>query len=314
MALRSPSKKIVENTRLSAYTTFKLGGPCKGLIHCQTPEELIEAVRELHEQRVNFILMGGGSNLVVCDAGLDCHVIRYYSQIPYVQEDNGKISVSGSTILDDLVVHAAELGLEGINTCSGIPGTVGGAVVGNAGAFGKQIGDVITKATLLSKDGVLKTVTAQELGFSYRHSKLKETNDIVVEATLSLKEGDTAELLKEREDLLKLRHEKHPDLAKEPCAGSFFRNIEPTSKAERRQATGYFLEQAGGKKLKAGGAYIYSKHANIIIKGKNCSAKDVFELSQKMAALAKEHFNLDLVREVRFVGKIDGMPADNRDI
>src|SRR6185436_2116962 len=102
MTLRSPSKKFIENARLSAYTTFKLGGPCKGLIHCQTPEELIEAVREFREQRADVILMGGGSNLVVCDGGLDCYVIRYFSPTPYIQEDNGKISVSGSTVLDDL--------------------------------------------------------------------------------------------------------------------------------------------------------------------------------------------------------------------
>jgi len=305
-----PGKKLHKHAKLSDYTTFRLGGACRFLIECETPQDLIDTVLELNKSKSEFILIGGGSNLVVSDEGLNCHVIRYFSKAPLIVENEAEMTVTGSTILDDLVIFAAEIGLFGINTCSGIPGTVGGAVVGNAGAFGKQIGDVVVKATLLSKDGTVKEVTGKDLGFTYRHSKLKETDEIVVDVTLSLNEADAAELLKEREDILALRHEKHPDLSKEPCAGSFFRNIEPTSKAGARQAAGWFLEQAGGKSLKAGGAYIYPKHANIIIKGKSASAKDVFDLSQKMAQLAKEKFNLDLVREVRFVGKIDGMPDE----
>ncbi|HLF18456.1 MAG TPA: UDP-N-acetylmuramate dehydrogenase [Candidatus Omnitrophota bacterium] len=308
------SHEIIKNARLSDYTTFRLGGACKGLINCETPRQLIDAVKELYAKKEKFILIGGGSNLVVADEGLDCHVIRYFSKTPYIEEGDNSLTVSGSTILDDLAVFAAELGYEGINTCSGIPGTVGGAVVGNAGAFGKQIGDMVKSVSLLSSSGTLRTAQAKECGFSYRHSKLKETGDIVVDVTLSFKEGDPAELLKEREGILKTRHEKHPDLAQEPCAGSFFRNIEPTSKAGKRQATGWFLEQAGGKSLKSGGAYIFPKHANIIIKRKNGTAKDVFELHKMMAALAKEKFNLDLIREVRFVGKIHGMPKSVKSI
>ena len=152
------------------------------------------------------------------------------------------------------------------------------------------------------------------LGFKYRYSDLKCSNDIVVEATLELKSGDKDALLKEREEILQTRKEKHPDLTKEPCAGSFFRNIEPTSAAGKREAAGWFLDQAGGKELKAGGAYIFDKHANIIIKGDHCTAKDVFDLSQKMAALAKDKHDLELVREVRFVGNIPDKPGDTTDI
>jgi len=308
----------MKSSPLSQYTTFRLGGPCRGLILCETPIELIEAVQELSQKGSKFILIGGGSNLVVSDEGLDCHVIRYYSATPLIKEDEESIIVSGSTLLDDLVIYAAELGYEGINTCSGIPGTVGGAVVGNAGAFGKQIGDVVKSVTVLrpdkKKNYTLHKLTASEIGFSYRHTKLKESDDIVVDVTLALRPGEPADLLMEREGLLAQRKEKHPDLSKEPCAGSFFRNIEPSSQAGRRQATGWFLDQVGGKKLKSGGAYIYPKHANIIIKGKKCTAKDVLDLSHQMAALVKKEFNLDLVREVRFVGKIPGMPSDVKTI
>ena len=129
---------------------------------------------------------------------------------------------------------------------------------------------------------------------------------VVVSVTLKLETADRDELLKERAEILATRKSKHPDLSKEPCAGSFYRNIEPTSKAGKRQAAGWFLDLAGGKELSCGGAYIYPKHANIIIKGDQCSAEDVFLLSKKMQNLAKEKFDLDLIREVRFVGSFKG--------
>jgi UDP-N-acetylmuramate dehydrogenase len=313
MNLHSFSKhhiKVIEEAKLADYTTFRLGGPCKGLIDAQTPEELIEAVKHLAEEGHEYILIGGGSNLVVSDAGLNCYVIRYASTSTLIDRKDAALAVSAATSLDDLALYAAENGLEGINYCSGIPGTVGGAVVGNAGAFGKQIGDVLEQATLLSRQGKLKRVKQKHLGLSYRHSNLKKSDDIVVDVTLKLKAGDKQVLLEEREGFLKLRRQKHPDLSKEPCAGSFFRNVEATSSADIRQAAGWFLDQAGAKALTHGGAYVFDKHANIIIKGEGTSAQDVYELSQKMSTLIKNVYNLDLVREVRFVGKIPGMPNE----
>ncbi len=314
----TPSEKLKIPVKykepLRLYTTFQLGGPCRGLITCQTPEQIEQAVDDLNRQTLPFILIGGGSNIVVADNGIDCFVLRYVSETPLINRDGNDLIVSGSTILDHLVQYALEQGLEGINYASGIPGTVGGAVVGNAGAFGKQIGDVVKQVTLLTRQGKKKTVGPEALGFSYRDSNIKQSGDMVLSVRLALKPGDKNKLLEERKETLAIRHEKHPDLATEPCAGSFFRNIEPTSKAGKRQATGWFLEQAGGKDLRHGGAYIFSKHANIIVKGKDCKAQDVYELSRKMAKLAKDAFNLDLVREVRFVGLFTDMPPDAQDV
>ena len=303
---------IQANVSLSQFTTFRLGGPCRGLIQCQAPSQLKDIVQYFTQEQLPFIVIGGGSNLVVSDKGLDCYVIRYSSDVPSIEIVGTDIIVTGSTNLDTLAFFVAQHGLEGINYTSGIPGTVGGAVVGNAGAFGKQIGDVLKAATLLTKTGIEREVGPKDLGFTYRHSKLKETGDLVLTVRLGLKQGHRDALLKEREEILKIRHEKHPDLKKEPCAGSFFRNIEPTSKAGKRRATRWFLEEAGGKNLSHGGAKIFSKHANIIVKGKNCTAQDVFELHKKMAAVVKEKFGLDLVREVLFVGKFSGGPAVNK--
>lgn len=288
---------------LSAYTTFQLGGPCKALIECATPDELIQIVQELNKEGMSFLLIGGGSNLVVSDDGLNTTVIRYVSSSPLIERHGNDIIVSASTILDDLAIFCLEDGLNGLNFTTGIPGTVGGAVVGNAGAWGQQVGDVLKSALILDHQGHTKTIGPADFGFTYRHSHLKDTHDIVVSVTFTLKPSDPIVLAQERAEILKKRAEKHPCVSTQPCAGSFFRNIEPTSKAERRQAAGWFLEEAGGKQLKVGGAYVFDKHANIIIKGPSATAQDVHDLHLKMIEIVKEKFGLELSREVRFAGK-----------
>jgi UDP-N-acetylmuramate dehydrogenase len=242
---------------------------------------------------------------VISDHGLDTTVIRYVSPTPLIERNGNNITVSASTVLDDLALFCVDEGLTGLNYTTGIPGTVGGAVVGNAGAWGKQVGDVLKSAVILDNQGKIKTVGPDYFAFSYRHSHLKESNEIIVSVTFMGMPGDPIILAQERAEILKKRAEKHPDLSTQPCAGSFFRNIEPTSKAERRQASGWFLEEAGGKDLKVGGAYIFDKHANIIIKGPHATAQNVHDLHLKMIAVVKEKFALQLIREVRFVGKFN---------
>ncbi len=306
-----PSPKSIPQAKLCDYTTFRLGGPCRLLIECATPDELKNTIRALSKDKTPFILIGGGSNLVVSDQGLDVVVIRYVSASPLIERNGDDVTVAASTELDALALYSVEEGLEGFVYTSGIPGTVGGAVVGNAGAWGKQVGDVLKSAVLLDKQGNEKTVGPEYFEFTYRNSKLKETDEIVVEATFALKSGDPIALAQERADILRMRSEKHPNLSTHPCAGSFFRNVEATSKAEKRQAAGWFLEQAGGKGLKSGGAQIFDKHANIIVKGPACKAQDVHNLHLEMIRIVNDKFGFCLNREVRFVGKFDNMAGAN---
>ena len=140
---------IKPSALLAQYTTFQLGGPCRYLIECQTPEELQKAVRALAADKIPFILIGGGSNLVVSDQGIDDAVIRYDSPTPLIERHGNDLTVAACTSLDDLALFTIEEGLEGLIYTSGIPGTVGGAVVGNAGAWGKQVGDVLMSAVIL---------------------------------------------------------------------------------------------------------------------------------------------------------------------
>ena len=289
---------------LARHTTFRLGGPCPLLIQCHTPGQVTLAVRALAESGVEFLLIGGGSNLLVSDHGVDQVVIRFVNDTPEIGRRGTELEVSGGTSLDALAEYCVEAGLDGLVNASGIPGTVGGAIAGNAGAFGWQISECLEAMTLLDRQGNLHEARPEELGFSYRYSGLRRSGEIVLAARFRLEPAEREALRTERQRILGLRAEKHPDLKEYACAGSFFRNLEPGSNAARREAAGCFLEQAGAKQMRVGGAGVFPRHANIIIKlAETCRAQDVYTLSRRMAAAVKEKFGLDLVPEVRLIGR-----------
>lgn len=297
------SADVILKPVMRDYTTFKLGGPCPALIDCPDAETLSAAAALLAAHGIPKLVIGQGSNLLVSDAGLECAVLRYCSETnPAVESEGCCITVSGNTLLDDLARIAIEKGLGDITFCSGIPGTVGGAIAGNAGAFGQQIGDVVKTVRLMKADGSVEEVEADALDFQYRSSALKQSGAIVLDAVLKLKPGAVEVMQKERERILELRRTKHPDWKVSPCAGSVFRNIEPTSAAERRQAAGWFLEEAGAKDFRVGGARLFEKHANIIIADDGASASDVYQLTEKMIAAVRKKFNFDLEREIKLLG------------
>jgi len=292
---------------LRELTTFQLGGPCLGVIFCETPEQLEQSIQELSQRCIDFILLGEGSNILASYSGIEKIVVRYLTNKPSISLDQTELVLPCSTRLDDLVQFSIDQGLEGLAFASGIPGTVGGAIVGNAGAFGKQIGDFVESVEIIDRNAKKWIEPASKLGFQYRHSKFKENNQILVSAKFRLQPGNRAALQKERNEVLDLRKEKHPDYKKTPTAGSFFKNIEPTSQAERRQAAGWFLEQSGAKSFVQNGAMTFEKHANIIIKKGNCTAQDVFDLSLRMEKTVEEKFRLCLIREVRLLGAFKGI-------
>jgi UDP-N-acetylmuramate dehydrogenase len=298
-----PELRVHEKTPLRHYTSFQLGGPCPMLIEGTSAEQLPAIIELLNKANQPFLVIGQGANLVVADQGIKQVVIRFCSEKPDIKADGKRVTVSGNTLLDDLARFTIENECGDLSYCSGIPGTVGGGIAGNAGAFGRQMGDHLISVELLGLDGTVRTVLHDELEFAYRHSKIKETGEIVLSATFELPKAGKPVMQAERERILEFRREHHPDWHKEPCAGSVFRNIEPTSAVERRKAAGYFLEEAGVRSFKVGGAKIYEKHANIIVAEEGCTAQDVWELSEQMAAAVKGKFNIDLVREVRFLGK-----------
>jgi UDP-N-acetylmuramate dehydrogenase len=297
-----PEAAIRENAPLSDITTFRLGGPCPLLINNPPAGRLPALIQKLNENGLKFMVIGQGSNLVISDDGLDCAVIRFCSETPHIKKDSTGITVSGDTLLEDFSRMAVERSLGDLACCTGIPGTVGGGIAGNAGAFGRQIGDHLVSADLAGLDGSVRSVTRDELEFSYRHSRLKQSGEIVLSATFELPQESPDVLNAERQRILDFRKEHHPDWHETPCAGSVFKNIEPTSAVERRRAAGHFLEEAGAKGMTVGGARVFEKHANIIIGGPGCTARDVWELSEKMKRAVLNQTGIELIREVRFAG------------
>lgn len=298
-----PKLLVSENALLRNYTTFRLGGPCPLLIEGATAGQLPAIIQHLNKAGQPFLVIGQGANLVVSDKGIQQAVIRFCSEKPDIKSSGNRVTVSGDTLLDDLAVYTIENETGDLSYCTGIPGTVGGGIAGNAGAFGRQMGDHLISVELLGLDGQVRTILHDELEFAYRHSKLKETGEIVLSATFELPKAGKPVMQAERDRIIQFRKDHHPDWHKEPCAGSFFRNIEPTSAVERRKAAGYFLQEAGAHLFRVGGARLYEKHANIIVADSGCTAQDVWELSGKMASAVKEKFGIDLVREVRFIGE-----------
>lgn len=295
-----------ESVFLKAYTTFQLGGPCLGFTTCESPDQLCRVVNALRMQKKHFEVIGEGSNILASDKGLDCFVIRYLRKAPDLIRERDKIIVSASTLTDDIALWAAQNGLSGLNFLSGIPGTLGGAIIGNAGSFGQQISSALSQVMLVGSDGKLIRESPQTLCFGYRHSRMKEKKEIVAKAEFLLKSASAKELLAQRKKILALRRKKHPDYHKIPCAGSFFKNIEQPSGHKGKKAAGWFLDQVDAKTMSVGGAGVFEKHANILIKKTpECTAQDVYRLSCLMQKTVKERFGICLNPEVCFLGNFD---------
>jgi UDP-N-acetylmuramate dehydrogenase len=294
-----------ENARLSNFTTFQIGGPCPLLVHCESPDQVKAVIRYFIDHAIDrYVIIGGGSNILVSDRGIPDCVLRFCTKKPIIECHAAEVTVNAGTKLDDLSLFCAQKGLLGLNFVSGIPGTVGGAIAGNAGAFGQQISDTLKSITVLDKEGEEKVLSPAQCLFSYRYSRFKDSTEIVLSAKFHLQINSAKILQKERDEILSLRKEKHPNYQEVPCAGSFFKNLEPLESGEKRQAAGWFLDQIGAKQMSVGGAAVFKKHANIIIKEtKQCTANDIYALSQKMRKAVIDKFGIALEPEVRLMGE-----------
>ena len=289
---------------LTDYTTFRLGGACRELATVSDAQAAAEIVRGWNAAGIPWRVMGGGSNLLVADAGIPEAVLRIHAGRPSCRWEDGLICISAGTALDELSRFAAQEGLAGFGFASGIPGTVGGGICGNAGAFGAQLGDVLEKVEVLTRGGETQWIPREKLEFGYRCSSLQQTGEIIVRAWFRTAPGDSAELRAQRAEILAVRREKHPDWRELPTAGSFFKNLPPAIAGGHRRAAGKFLEEAGAKSMREGGAYVFEKHANIVIAGPGAKAADVARLAARMVAAVQERFGFELEPEVRFWGAV----------
>ena len=279
---------------IAPYTTFGIGGPADVLVEAYTERALQQVVREAISSRMRWLLIGGGSNLLVGDTGFRGLVI--VNRIEHLRVNGTHIVAGAGADLGEVVEAAREHSLSGIEFAIDIPGTVGGAIRGNAGAFGRSVGDIAVRIRLLEGTELVDRTPA-ELGFAYRHSNLKLNDHIVVETEFVLQPGDRGEM-----DRIMGQHAAQRARRKEKglhTAGCFFKN--PILADGQKVAAGQLLEAAGAKEIREGGAGVHAYHANYIVNNGGASASEVLRVAREMKRRVEESAGITLEEEVMVV-------------
>lgn len=283
---------------LADYSSFRIGGPADYFLEVRGLADLSRAVQAARKFKCPFYVIGGGYNLLFDDAGYRGLIIRNSAAGLRFRPDRGCLEADSGTHLSDLIGQALKDGLTGLEFLAGIPGTVGGAVFGNAGAFGQAIGDRVVEVTVLSDGGQEQSLGPEKLNFEYRLSSLKTEHKIILRAALKVEPGSRAEMLKRVEDYLNQRARKHPP-GETPCAGSYFKN--PILPGGRKIPAGQLLEQAGARGMRVGQAAVYPGHCNFIINLGGATARQVLTLAAELKEKVWQTSGLRLEEEVIFV-------------
>ncbi len=286
--------RISTSESMSRHTTFRIGGPADVFAVPRTVEEATEIVRICREQGVPFYVIGNGSNLLVSDLGYRGVILQIYKNLSEISVDGDTMTVQAGAMLSVMAKRALEHGLTGFEFASGIPGTVGGAVVMNAGAYGGEMKDVLEEITVLTGDGAVQKVLAKELELGYRHSVIPERGWIVLGARLRLQEGDSREIGARMEELRQQRVAKQPlDV---PSAGSTFKRPEG-------HFAGKLIMEAGLRGFSVGDAQVSEKHCGFVVNRGKATAEDVYRLIREVAARVREHSGVTLEPEVKLLGE-----------
>ena len=279
---------------MKKYTSFRAGGFADEMLIPESVEELQEALKEVKERNRNVIILGNGSNTLIKDTGFSGTIIKLGEGLGHV-EVKGETMVCGCQALLSTVAKAALAeNLTGFEFASGIPGSLGGAVFMNAGAYGGEMKQVVESVTLVTRDGEeIKTLTVDELDMSYRHSIIEETGDIAVSVTIKLEKGDHQSIASKMAELTKKRNEKQP--VQYPSAGSFFKRPEG-------YYAGKLVQDAGLKGLSVGGAQVSELHSGFVINKGGATATDIIELMHLVQNIVYDKFKVRLEPEVRILG------------
>ncbi|MFC1663680.1 UDP-N-acetylmuramate dehydrogenase [Patescibacteria group bacterium] len=283
---------VKKNVLLKNYTTFKIGGPAKYFFVAKSKEDLIRAIKAAEKLNLPFFILGGGSNLLVADKGFKGLIIKMQNVKCKIQ-GNEIFSEAGKK-LGELVSFSTKEGLKGFEWAAGIPGTVGGAVKGNSGAFGKSIKGIVKKIEIYdTAESKIKNYNLKDCKFGYRNSVFKKKPDLILlSATFKLKKGKKEKIKKEISEILKKRKEKAPIGF---SVGSVFKNPSGNS-------AGFLIEKCKLKGKKIGKAKISEKHGNFIINLGKAKAKDVEKLIKLIKQRVKKKFNIELEEEIQYLG------------
>ncbi len=291
-----PPEQIFLDMPMREQTTFTIGGPADCMLCPASLGEIQEIVKLLNEYDMPYLILGNGSNVLVADAGIRGFVIKFNDKMGALRQEGEEIVAGSGTALGDISRFALSCGLTGFEFAIGIPGSIGGAVFMNAGAYGGEMSQVTNSVTAILPNGNLVTYKKGKLGFSYRKSIFQTNHAIIGEIRLSLKKGDPKTIKAMMDDLTKRRESKQPlDM---PSAGSTF-----------KRPSGYFagtlIDQTGLKGLSVGGAQVSLKHAGFIVNKGNATAADVLALIKKVQERVYAAHGVKLQPEVRLVGEYE---------
>jgi len=301
---------LLLNEPMRHHTTLRIGGPADYYYAARTPDDLVAALRVAHDAGVPTFLLGGGSNLLVSDDGYRGLVV--HQSCEQMEFDGTAAHVECGADFLEFIYRCRDRGLAGLEYAAGIPGTVGGALYGNAGCYGQDIGQVTVECTIATPDGAtVETKPASWFEFAYRDSRLKREPHVLLTCVLQLRSGDGAEIQRVIDEKLEVRRVKHPQWRVEPTAGSYFKNLPPGwqmpgakhSPGTRRVAAGQLLDEVECRGLRVGDAMVFPKHANIIVNAGRATAREVLELAETMKQRVRDRFGVKLEEEVMFLGE-----------
>ncbi|MBL8174641.1 MAG: UDP-N-acetylmuramate dehydrogenase [Bryobacterales bacterium] len=296
---------------LSQYTRFSIGGPADFFIESSEESVFLQALRNVRASGLPYLVLGGGTNLIVADEGYRGVILRYTGA--ELNGEGGVIHVAAGAVLQHLVDFSIAQALEGLHTMTGIPGWVGAAIYGNAGAYGHSISEFVDTVRFFDGERI-RCANRTECEFGYRESIFKRHKDwIVLSAVLRLPAGDAVLLRHEASRILSTRNAKYPPTMK--CAGSIFKNllvrqltadvqsqVPAAVVREGKVPSAWFLEQVGAKGMRRGGIVVADYHANLIYNEGGGTSTELRAVIRELKARVKEHFGLEIEEEVQFVG------------
>lgn len=288
-----PALELREHEPMARHTTFRIGGPVRLMALPKTEKEAQAVLKTAWELECPPFFLGNGSNLLVADAGYEGFVLKLAGEMDQVREVNRRLVAGSAMLLSQLAWAALGRGLAGLEFAHGIPGSLGGAVTMNAGAYGGEMAQVVTAVTCLTRRGELETVPADRCAFSYRHSAFSDGSRLILRVEFSLPQGDPEEIRAKIEDLARRRKEKQP--LEWPSAGSMF-----------KRPPGHFaaalIDQCGLKGLTVGGAQVSEKHAGFVVNRGGATCADVLALVDQVRERVLRQTGVELEMEVRVLG------------
>ena len=286
--------RVLVDEPMKRHTTFRIGGPADFFLLPSTVDEVRGILEICREEELPYFILGNGSNLLVSDKGYRGVIIQLYRNFSNISVEGNEICASSGALLSQIAAAARNASLTGFEFAGGIPGTLGGAVFMNAGAYGGELKDVLKEAVVMTEQGEILTLPVEKLDMGYRTSRIKKAGYLVLEARLVLEQGDMDKIRDITKNLTEKRVSKQP--LEYPSAGSTFKRPE-----------GYFagklIMDAGLRGYQVGGAQVSEKHCGFVINKGNATAADVLTLIENVREKVQERFGVTLEPEVKFLGE-----------